>query len=84
MEDNIFDISFLHEGIAYKGWVNPSDKLNKEGKPISFHVVLNDISFGYLSFNAAHWNSSEDRPAALVNNIGREIERYYSAQDVHN
>ncbi len=46
MEDNIFDISFDSNGKKYAGWVNPSDKLSEDGKPISFHVVLNETSFG--------------------------------------
>jgi len=48
-EEKIFDISFQSDGRQYKGWVNPSDKLNDKGLPSSFHVVLNEVSFGYLS-----------------------------------
>ncbi len=78
MEDAIFDISFKHEGKLYKGWVNPSDKINNEGRPVSFHVVLNDVSLGYLSFRDCKWSINEDRPAALVAAAGREIEKHYS------
>ena len=52
MQETIFDIELEFEGIKYKGWVNPSDKLNDLGAPVSFHVVLNDTSFGYLSFSS--------------------------------
>ena len=72
-----FDIGFSHEGQQYSGWVNPSDKLNAEGKPISFHVVLNDVSFGYVSYNGS-WKVNEARPHALVECVEEQIERYYS------
>ena len=78
MEDPIFDIAFQNEGVSYKGWVNPSDKLSESGRPISFHVVLNDVSFGYLSFNDSKWTVNEQRPAALVEKAGIEIEKHYS------
>ncbi len=77
MESQIFDIAFFSDGQQYKGWVNPSDKLNAEGKPVSFHVVLNDVSFGYVSYNGS-WKVNEVRPHALVECVGEQIERYYS------
>lgn len=81
MEDNIFDISFAHGGITYKGWVNPSEKLNEDGKPVSFHVVLNETSFGYMSYQSGHWSINEERPEGLVELVGEKIEEYYSSQE---
>jgi hypothetical protein len=81
MEDNIFDIGFSCNGLSYKGWVNPSDKLNSEGKPVSFHVVLNDTSFGYLSYQGAKWRVNEERPLELVEQVGQQIENYYSRNE---
>jgi hypothetical protein len=78
MEDNIFDISFEHNGQQYTGWVNPSEKLSDGGKPVSFHVVLNDIFFGYLSYNNSKWNVNEQRPEELVCKTGGEIEKHYA------
>jgi len=78
MEDNIFDIAFEVHDQKYSGWVNPSDKMNEKGKPISFHVVLNDVSFGHLSYNDVKWIASEERPAELVHIVGEQIEKYYS------
>ena len=78
MEENIFDIDFTCEGKEYKGWVNPSAKLDKSGKPVSFHVVLDGVHFGYLSFQNCSWSSNEDRPSALVDAAGKEIEKHYS------
>jgi hypothetical protein len=77
-EKNIFDIAFELEGTKYKGWVNPSDKTNDGGMPASFHVVLNDTSFGYLSHNNGEWTVNEDRPEGLVKKVGKEIERHYA------
>jgi hypothetical protein len=77
MEDKIFDIAFENESRQYKGWVNPSDKMNDEGQPASFHVVLQDTSFGYLSLHDCKWIVNEQRPAELVEAIGREIEKKY-------
>ena len=81
MEDQIFDISFKHDDVVYKGWVNPSDKLNSEGKPVSFHVVLNDTSFGYLSYQKGKWIVNEERPQGLVEQAGIQIEKFYTHQE---
>ena len=77
MEDNIFDIAFTYDQKPYKGWVNPSDKLNKEGQPSSYHVVLNDISFGNLSFHECKWSVNEERPSKLVKLVGEAIEKHF-------
>lgn len=77
MEDNIFNISFVYGDVVYKGWVNPSDKLNESGTPVSFHVVLNDVSFGYLSYNDCLRTINEDRPELLVKLAGKQIEKHY-------
>ena len=77
MENRIFDIELENEGQQYKGWVNPSDKLSDNGAPASFHVVLNDVSFGYLSFQDCKWTVNEERPAALVKTAGEQIEKHF-------
>ena len=77
MEDKIFDIRFESGGVVYEGWVNPSEKLSSDGRPSSFHVVLNKVSFGYLSFQDCKWTVNEERPAALVEAAGREIEKHF-------
>lgn len=77
-EEKIFDISFEHEGTNYKGWVNPSDKLNDKGVPASYHVVLNDNSFGYVSHNNSEWTVDQDRPEGLAEKVGKEIEKHYA------
>jgi hypothetical protein len=77
MEDHIFDISFDYDNKQYKGWVNPSDDLNDSGTPVSFHVVLNETSFGYLSYKDCKWMINEERPGGLVKLVGKEIEKHY-------
>jgi hypothetical protein len=77
MEDNIFDISFEFDNKQYKGWVNASDDLNDSGTPVSFHVVLDDVSFGYLSFQECNWMIDEERPEGLVKQVGKQIEKHY-------
>jgi len=77
MEDNIFDISFEFDNKRYKGWVNPSDDLNDSGTPVSFHVVLDGVSFGDLSFQDCNWMIDEERPEGLVKQIGKQIEKHY-------
>ncbi|RYY24945.1 MAG: hypothetical protein EOO04_12395 [Chitinophagaceae bacterium] len=75
MEDNIFDIKFDYNGLHYEGWANPSSKKNSDGEPASYHVVLNDISFGNISFNQGKWINSEDRPDELIALVGKHIEQ---------
>lgn len=77
MEDKIFDISFEVDGKQHKGWVNPSGKVDESGKPVSFHIVLDGVSFGYLSFNDCKWTINEDRPSNLIEAVSREIEKKY-------
>jgi hypothetical protein len=77
MEDNFFDISFTHNDLKYVGWVNPSDRLNKDGNPASYHVVLNETHFGAVSFQDCKWSVNEDRPSVLVNKVGEQIEKHY-------
>jgi hypothetical protein len=77
MEEKIFDISFESAEKKYNGWVNPSERLDHDGKPLSFHVVLNNIFFGELSLYHCQWNINESRPHQLVEAVGKEIEKYY-------
>ena len=76
MEDKIFDMRFDYNGLHYQGWANPSSKTHSDGMPASFHVVLNDIFFGNVSFNKGKWTTSEDRPEALLAIVGKHIENY--------
>lgn len=77
MDEKIFDIAFEFDNVAYKGWVNPSDELNDTGVPVSFHVVLNDTSFGYLAFKDCRWSINEQRSAGMVKLVGKQIEKHF-------
>ncbi len=78
-EEKFFDIEVETGGTMYTGWVNPSDKLNGDGFPVSFHVVLNQTSLGHLSLNNGKWSADEQRPAALVEAVGKQIARHYQS-----
>lgn len=80
-EDKIFDIEFSAEGKLYKGWVNPSEKLHDDGKPASFHVVLNDVFFGNLSYSQGNWVADESRPAVLIEAAAVEIEKHIGGKN---
>jgi hypothetical protein len=77
MTEPIFYFAFMHYNQLYNGWVHPSDHLNKNGSPSSFHVVLNNVSFGHLSFDDCRWHITEERPRELVKLIGKQIEKHF-------
>ena len=81
MEDKIFDIEFDCNNRHYNGWVNPSDEKNEDGLPVSYHVVLDNVSFGYLSFNNGSWAVNEERPVELVEAIGEQIHQRFQPID---
>lgn len=74
MNQKTFDISLEHDGIAYQGWVTPSEEARINGTPRSYHVVLNETLFGNLSKSGDQWTVDEQRPAGLVNKVGLLIQ----------
>lgn len=74
MNDKTFNIVLDYEGTHYEGWVTPSDKKGTDGKPKSFHVVLNETMFGNLSFSNNNWTVDEQRPEGLTNEVGKYIQ----------
>ena len=74
MNDKTFNIALDYEGIHYEGWVTPSDKEGADGKPKSFHVVLNETMFGNLSSSDGTWTVDEQRPEGLVKEVGNYIQ----------
>ncbi len=83
-EDKIFDIEFEINGRRYTGWVNPSDEFQEDGLPVSSHVVLDNVSFGYLSFNNGNWSANEERPSELVQAAGEQIRQKYKSSNIQN
>jgi hypothetical protein len=58
---------------------------NDDGIPASFHVVLNETSFGYLSFSNGKWRADQQRPAELVDAVGEYIQQHYKIdQHIYN
>lgn len=78
MENKTFDISFDHDGKYYQGWATPSGKKDN-GKPRSFHVVLNRVMFGNVSHNDTTWVVDEQRPDELTQAVGKFIEEVYQS-----
>lgn len=59
------------------GKIIPDDlHRNKKGKeePSSWHVVLNDVFFGFVHKDAGHWEVSEQRPPDLTEKVGEQID----------
>lgn len=75
MTEAYFTISFDHNGLHYEGRVSP-EKKNGDSKTISWHVVLNEIFFGYLSLTKDHWACTEWRPQELVDAVGKLIKEH--------
>jgi hypothetical protein len=73
-----FPIVFDYEGIHYAGRVTP-EKKHEDAAASSYHVVLNEVFFGYLHYHDGHWHVSEQRPAGLVQATGKQIEKLYPA-----
>ena len=74
MEDKTINIELTWDGLHYKGWATPSEHKNDNGKPRSFHVVLNDTMFGNLSWNKEKWTADEQRPEGMVEAVGHIIQ----------
>ena len=64
-----FDVDETH----YNGRLTPQFK-NKDDNPSSWHVVLNEVFFGYVHKDSGHWEVSAQRPQKLVEKIGKLIE----------
>lgn len=73
MTEEFFTISFEHEGVHYNGRISPGKK-DKDGIIRSYHVVLNNVFFGYVNNDGKSWFTSEQRPESLTERVGKEIE----------
>jgi hypothetical protein len=74
MTQTYYSIVFDYDGIHYNGLVTPEVKAHQD-KPSSYHVVLNEVFFGYVSRNKNQWQVSEQRPDGLVQKVGKQIEQ---------
>jgi hypothetical protein len=73
IEERMFDIAFRFQGQEYKGWARASGKKNDDGLPASYHVVLNGVFFGNLSYNGEHWETDSQREHNLVQEVGEQV-----------
>jgi len=82
MNEEFFNIQFDNDGIHYEGVITPSQKLREDGTPRSFHVVLNNVLFGNVHYNNSKWAVDEQRPDALTEIVGKQIEQYYNLKGI--
>ncbi len=68
-----YSIAFDDEDIHYTGRLTPEFKKGHE-QPSSWHVVLNEVFFGYLHKDGDQWEVSEQRPARLTEKVGQLID----------
>jgi len=76
MEKHSIPVQFSHEGIHYEGWATPSDRHKDDGLAKNYHVVLNMVFFGNLSFDKGKWLIDEQRPHELVEAVGRFLHQH--------
>jgi hypothetical protein len=77
MKNYQFEIRFKINTQVYCARICPSSELKDDGLPISFHVMLNDVPFGYMAFDGDHWTVNQPRPKYLVDAVGKQIEKKY-------
>jgi hypothetical protein len=70
MEKTSIPLEFECEGVSYKGWATPSDRLHADGLPASYVVVLNQVFFGDMSKSDGKWVLDEQRPHELMIAVG--------------
>ena len=73
MEAIILDLAFQFEGKTYNGWAKPSAKTDDNEIPSSYHIVLNGVFFGNLSYNNGQWITDSQRDPKLVQKVGEQI-----------
>jgi hypothetical protein len=74
-EKTSIPLSLVHEHQRYEGWATPSDKHHTDGHASSYHVVLNEVFFGDMSFTQGNWVISEQRPHELVAAVGSVLQQ---------
>jgi hypothetical protein len=74
MEKSSLPIEFDSNGINYKGWATPADERHPDGFAKSYHVVLNEVFFGNVSYAHQKWFIDEQRPHELVEAVGKCLE----------
>jgi hypothetical protein len=81
MEKKSLPLRLDQDGQTYSGWATPSDQRHPDGYAKSYHVVLNEVFFGDLSFHDGSWAISEQRPHLLVAAVGQAIERIEGSEN---
>ena len=63
-----YTVQFTEDGIGYSGRLTPEFKTGKN--ECCWHVVLNEVFFGYMHKDGNHWEVSEQRPRRLTRKVG--------------
>ena len=74
MDKRSIPISLEYEHMLYSGWATPSDAHHSDGLAKSYHVVLNEVFFGDMSYDNGKWIISEQRPNDLVMAVGEVLQ----------
>ncbi len=61
------------DGIHYSCRLTPKPGTGE--RSASWHIVLNDVFFGFMHKNGGHWEVSEQRPAILTQQLGEIIDK---------
>ena len=75
MEKTSIPLELDCQGIHYTGWATPSDSVHPDGYAKSYHVVLNEVFFGDLSYDHGKWIIDQQRPHELVVAVGHCLEK---------
>lgn len=73
MTATYYTVTFDFENQHYEGRLSPEYKKSSQD-PSSWHVVLNDVFFGYMHKDGGQWEVTEQRPAGLTERVGALID----------
>ena len=73
VEKTSLPLRFLYEEQNYTGWATASNERDANGYARSYHVILNEVYFGDLSYQDDHWLISQQRHTDLVAIVGDAI-----------
>lgn len=77
MERNSIPVNFRHAGMTYAGWATPIAEpgAGSDEQITTWHVVLNQLYFGYMTLQQDHWTVSTQWPQDLIEIVGKELEK---------
>jgi hypothetical protein len=73
IEKTSLPLRFVYERQNYTGWATPSDDRCANGHAQSYHVVLNEVPLGNLSYQNDRWLLNDQQPNELTVAVGDAI-----------